>query len=230
MLRKAGGAEESLVAFDPDRPAVDAARRDPGRFETLYRRYVSQIYSYAVYELADHHAAEDLTEQVFLQALAGLPRFREMPRVPGASSFRAWLFQIARHLASNERRFARRHPGAGLDAALAIASPDDPAAAIVRRDEAMRAWRAVDRLADDRRTAVVLRFVDEMSIPEIAAVLGRSEGAVRVLLHRALRSVADDLARPEEPVRDRGRAADRGASSSDRAPRSGNGSADGARG
>jgi RNA polymerase sigma-70 factor, ECF subfamily len=197
VLRKVSDRDEAaLVAFDPDRPAVEAARRDPGRFETLYRRYVAQIYSFAVYQLADHHAAEDLTEQVFLQAMSALPRFHEVPRATGASSFRSWLFQIARHLASNERRSARRHPTAPLEAAFGAAGPEDPALAAARRDEAARAWRAVDRLPADRRTAVILRFVDERSIPEIAAVLGRSEGAVRVLLHRALRSVADDLREP----------------------------------
>ena len=188
-----GPEEDRIVAFDPDRPAVEAARRDPRRFETLYRRYVAQIYSFAVYQLADHHAAEDLTEQVFLQALAALPRFREQPRADGASSFRAWLFRIARNLASNERRDVRRHPAAPLDAALPVAGPDDPAGAAILRDEAERAWAAVSRLEGARRAAVILRFVDEMSIPEIAATLGRSEGAVRVLLHRALRSVADEL-------------------------------------
>jgi RNA polymerase sigma-70 factor (ECF subfamily) len=77
----------------------------------------------------------------------------------------------------------------------------------VRRDEAAAAWQAVGRLPGDRRRAVVLRFVDELSTAEIAGVLGRSEGAVRVLIHRALRTVARDLR-----GRDGGRAAapDRG--------------------
>jgi RNA polymerase sigma-70 factor (ECF subfamily) len=203
VFRKVSGPEEDrLVAFDPDRPAVEAARRDPTRFETLYRRYVAQVYSFAVYQLADHHAAEDLTEQVFLQALAALPRFREEPRPDGASSFRSWLFQIARHLVSNERRSSRRHPTAPIEtAALEVAAIDDPAARAVERDEAARAWAAVLRLPDDRRTAVVLRFVDEMPVAEIATVLGRSEGAVRVLLHRALRSVAAELRAPQDARR-----------------------------
>ncbi len=61
------------------------------------------------------------------------------------------------------------------------------------RDEAARAWRAIDGLPGDRRRALVLRFVEEMSAREIGEVMGRSEGAVRVLIHRALRSVADEL-------------------------------------
>ncbi|MGC8633056.1 MAG: RNA polymerase sigma factor [Candidatus Limnocylindrales bacterium] len=203
MFRKVSGPEEDrLVAFDPDRPAVEAARRDPTRFETLYRRYVAQVYNFAVYQLADHHAAEDLTEQVFLQALAALPHFREQPRPDGASSFRAWLFQIARNLVRNERRFSRRHPAAPIEmAALEMTGADDPAVWAAQRDEAARAWAAVARLPDDRRTAVVLRFVDEMPVAEIAGVLGRSEGAVRVLLHRALRSVAAELRGPQDARR-----------------------------
>jgi RNA polymerase sigma-70 factor (ECF subfamily) len=74
-----------------------------------------------------------------------------------------------------------------------VADPLDIEGDAVRRDEAAAAWRAVGRLPTDRRRAVVLRFVDELSTAEIAGVLGRSEGAVRVLIHRALRAVAREL-------------------------------------
>jgi RNA polymerase sigma-70 factor (ECF subfamily) len=178
---------------------VEAARADPVRFDALYRKYVGQVYSFAVYELRDHHAAEDLTEQTFLRALQALPRFQERGEGEG-STFRVWLFQIARNLASNERRRKARHPQADLDAAAEIAGPDDPARLVVERDAAASAWRAVQALPEDRRRALVLRFVDEMTTAEIAGVLGRSEGAVRVLIHRGLRSVAERLAGPEEPT------------------------------
>jgi RNA polymerase sigma-70 factor (ECF subfamily) len=185
---------ERLVAFDTDRSAVEAARRDPRHFEPLYRKYVGQVYSFAVYELRDHHAAEDATEQVFLRALSALPRFQERAPDPGGpSTFRVWLFQIARNVISNERRTRRRHPTASLAAAISMPASDDPAGIVADRDAAERAWRAVDRLPDARRRAVVLRFVEEMSPAEIAGVLGRSEGSVRVLIHRALRTVADEL-------------------------------------
>ncbi len=76
-----------------------------------------------------------------------------------------------------------------------MAAPDDVAELAATREATQAAWLAVQRLPEDRRRVVLLRFVNEMSTSEIAAILGRSEGAVRVLLHRALRSVADDLRR-----------------------------------
>lgn len=189
--------QHSRVAYlDRDRALVEAARRDPRRFDALYRKYLAQVYSYAYYELGDHHEAEDATERTFLQALAALPRFEERAAPAdgeGASTFRVWLFQIARNAVANQRRGRRRRPELPLEAAAVIADPLDVEGRAAVRDEARTAWAAVGRLPADRRRALVLRFVEEMSTAEIAGVLGRSEGAVRVLIHRALRSVARDL-------------------------------------
>jgi RNA polymerase sigma-70 factor (ECF subfamily) len=203
-----GTAEEGArpARLDRDRGLVEAARRDPSQFDALYRKYLAQVYSFAFYELRDHHAAEDATERVFMQALVGLPRFEERvdafiaSRAPlsaaeaaDISTFRIWLFRIARNVVANERRRDRRRPVSTLDEAAFLCSPDDVVDTAATREAIGAAWQAVGRLPEDRRRAVVLRFVDEMSTAEIAAVLGRSEGAVRVLLHRALRSVAEDL-------------------------------------
>ena len=186
-----------ITHLDRDRALVAAARVDPARFEALYRKYLAQVYSYAYYELGDHHDAEDATERTFVAALTNLHRFEERARPEdghGASTFRVWLFRIARNVVADRQRARYRRPEEQLEAAAALADgAADPAAQVARRDEASAAWRAIERLPGDRRRAVILRFVDEMSTSEIAGVLGRSEGAVRVLIHRALRSVARDL-------------------------------------
>jgi RNA polymerase sigma-70 factor (ECF subfamily) len=185
-----------LARLDRDRRLVEAAQADPARFEALYRKYLAQVYSYAFYELRDHHEAEDATERTFLAALTNLGRFEERARPvdgEGASTFRVWLFQIARNAVAERRRRQRRRPEAPLEAAGVVAAPIDIEGDATLRDEAAAAWLAVGRQPDDRRRALILRFVDEMTTEEIAGVLGRSEGAVRVLIHRALRSVARDL-------------------------------------
>jgi len=127
--RRERTTEASVVVLDRDRALVEEARRDPARFDALYRKYLAQVYAYALYELGDHHAAEDATERVFLRALAALPRFREQARPedgPEASTFRVWLFRIARNVVANERRSRRRRPVASLEVALgaAMAIPD----------------------------------------------------------------------------------------------------------
>jgi RNA polymerase sigma-70 factor (ECF subfamily) len=199
-LWRSGGAEgpSRIAHLDHDRSLVEAAKRDPAQFDALYRRYLARVYSYAYYELGNHHAAEDATEAAFLAALSNLPRFEERARPAdgeGASTFRVWLFQIARNEVAAERRRARRRPTEPLEGALALADPLDVQADAERLDDVRAAWRAVGRLPEERRQAVVMRFVDELSTAEIAGVLGRSEGAIRVLIHRALRAVARDLSR-----------------------------------
>jgi RNA polymerase sigma-70 factor (ECF subfamily) len=201
-LRKVDRPEEGgprLAHLDRDRRLVAEAQADPARFEALYRKYLAQVYSYAYYELRDHHEAEDVTERTFLAALTGLHRFEERARPAdgeGASTFRVWLFRIARNAVAERGRRRRRRPEAPLEAAAAVAAPRDLEADLAHRDDAAAAWRAVGRLRGDRRRAVILRFVDELSTAEIAGILDRSEGAVRVLIHRALRSVARDLDDP----------------------------------
>ncbi|MEX1295961.1 MAG: sigma-70 family RNA polymerase sigma factor [Candidatus Limnocylindrales bacterium] len=171
---------------------VEAAKRDPDAFAQLYRKYVAQIYSLALYETRDAHAAEDITEAVFLKALAALPSFREQGHGE-SSTFKTWLYAIARNVVRNERRRERRHPEDPIELALHLRAPDDPAATAETRLEAERALEAVMELPADRRQAVVLRFVNELSAREIGQIMGKSEGAVRVLIHRALVSVRQRL-------------------------------------
>src|SRR4051812_2374408 len=173
VTRPAAAGRARLVPFDLDRSLVDAARAEPARFDALYRKYVAQVYNFAIYELGDHHEAEDATERTFLSALAALPRFRERATRDdgeGASTFRIWLFRIARNVVAERRRRARRRPEAPLEAALDATAPGDVERTVVERESVASAWRAIDRLSGDRRRAIVLRFVHEMSTGEIAEI------------------------------------------------------------
>jgi RNA polymerase sigma-70 factor (ECF subfamily) len=174
---------------DADLAAVRAAQADGAAFATLYRRYVDRVYGYAFYQLGDHHDAEDATERIFLAAFRALPDFNDQ-----GSSFRAWLFRIAHNTIANAHRSRARKRTERLPDDFERAAPDaDPAGQVALADELREIRRVVAAMPDDRRQVILLRFVDDLSTNEIAQVLDRSPGAVRVLLHRSLRELAARL-------------------------------------
>ena len=184
-----GSTDES--GADPDGADVMAAQADRAAFDVLYRRYLDRVYGYAFYQLGDHHDAEDATERTFMAALRALPTFREE-----GATFRAWLFRIAHNTIANAHRSRFRRRTEPLPEGLERAAPNaDPAGLVLEAEERRRVLRAVAELPDERRQVVLLRFVDGLSSREIGQVMDRSEGAARVLLHRALRDLAARLGR-----------------------------------
>ena len=176
---------------DPDMADVRAAQADRAAFDVLYRRYLDRVYGYAFYSLGDHHDAEDVTERTFLAALKALGSFRE-----GSGTFRAWLFRIAHNTIANAHRSRARRRTEPLPPAFDPPAPNaDPAGVVTRAEELRRVLNAVAELPDDRRQVVLLRFVDGLSSREIGQVMDRSEGAARVLLHRALRDLSARMGR-----------------------------------
>jgi RNA polymerase sigma-70 factor, ECF subfamily len=181
--------QSAQAVGDPDLPAVRAAQADRAAFATLYRRYLDRVYGYAFYQLGDHHDAEDATERIFLAALRALPDFRDR-----GSTFRAWLFRIAHNTIANAHRSRARRRTEPLPDDFQRAAPNaDPAPQVALADELREIRRAVGQMPEDRRQVILLRFVDDLSTSEIAEVLDRSPGAVRVLLHRSLRELASRL-------------------------------------
>lgn len=174
---------------DPDLDDVRAAQRDRAAFGVLYRRYLDRVYGYCFYLLGDHHDAEDVTERTFVAALGAIARYHDE-----GATFRAWLFRIAHNELANALRARGRHRADPLDAVPEPRDEADPAGLLSLAEEVRALRGALARLPVDRRQVVVLRFVDGLSAREIGAVLGRSEGAVRVLQHRALRQLAEILA------------------------------------
>ena len=187
-------AARPVDAPDPDLADVLAAQADRAAFAVLYRRYVDRVYGYAFYQLGDHHDAEDATERTFMAALRALPGFEDR-----GSTFRAWLFRIAHNTVANAHRSRSRRRTDPIPDSFEHAAPNaDPARLVALADELHEVRRAIAGMSEDRRQVILLRFVDGLSTAEVAEVLDRSPGAVRVLLHRALRDLAERMGGPSE--------------------------------
>jgi RNA polymerase sigma-70 factor, ECF subfamily len=155
-------------------------------FSELYRAHLRDVYSYAYYRVGNHHDAEDLTEQTFLQAYR---HFERAQRESDGRPLRPWLIRIAHNLAANYYRDRARRPTAALDDAGPLSAPHDTVQVVEGRDELQRILAGVEELPDDRREALIMRFALGMDNHEIARALGRSDGATKVLLHRAIRQL-----------------------------------------
>ncbi len=159
-------------------------------FEELYRAHLRDVYSYAYYRVGNHHDAEDLTEQAFLQAYKHFERAR---RESNGRPLRPWLIRIAHNLASNYHRDRARHPAAALDAVEPPSHPHGTEQIVEGREELRLVIDRLDRLSDDRRDALIMRFALGMSNREIARALGRTDGATKVLLHRAIKQLEEEM-------------------------------------
>ena len=159
-------------------------------FTDLYRDHLRDVYSYAYYRIGNHHDAEDLTEQTFLQAYRHFERAR---RESDGRPLRPWLIRIAHNLAANYYRDRSRRPQARLEDAAIISDSHRTDELVEGREELQRVLQGVARLPGDRREALIMRFALDMSNREIARALGRSEGATKVLIHRAIRQLDQGL-------------------------------------
>jgi RNA polymerase sigma-70 factor (ECF subfamily) len=138
------------------------------------------IYRYTFGRVRDAEVAEDLTAQVFLKALEGLPSYR-----PTGAPFRAWLYRIAHARTVDYWRQQQRRQEVMLAETL-VASDPSPDAVTVARSEWSMAVELLGELTDDQRDVIILRFIEEMSLAEVAETLDKTVGAVKALQHRAL--------------------------------------------
>jgi RNA polymerase sigma-70 factor, ECF subfamily len=160
-----------------ERLLVEAAQQDPARFADLYELHFERVYAYAVRRMSNRTEAEDLTSEVFHQALANLKRF-EWRGIP----FAAWLFRIAANLISDRWQRSGREVSDESQIESAQASP----AEIEDVERRATLFRLVGTLPDEQRRVVVARFVEEKSIKEVAREIHKTEGAVKQLQFRAL--------------------------------------------
>jgi RNA polymerase sigma-70 factor (ECF subfamily) len=175
---------------------VEKAKAELDRqFADLYRSHLRDVYSYAYYRVGNHHDAEDLTEQTFLQA------YRHFERALAESDgrpLRPWLIRIAHNLAANYYRDRSRKPQTAIEDASVISAPHTTEALVEGREELQRILEGIEALPDDRREALIMRFALGMDNREIARAMGRSDGATKVLLHRATRQLEEIVAERAE--------------------------------
>jgi RNA polymerase sigma-70 factor, ECF subfamily len=157
-----------------ERLLIEAAQRDPAHFAELYERNFHAVYAYVARRAASREEAEDVTAEVFHQALANLKRF-EWRGAP----FAAWLIRIASNALADRWRLQARESGDPPDEELS-----DPTMEGAERRAVL--YELVDSLPQDQRRVIVARFVEQKSIREIAHDLKRTEGAVKQLQFRAL--------------------------------------------
>lgn len=159
-----------------------AQEGDREAFGDLYIRHAQAVFRYLYAHLDNRLDAEDLTAEVFLRVWRSLPGYREQG-IP----FQALLFRIARNaLIDLYRRSDRAEQPLEMDDLPDLDGLINPGDQVVARSEYQRVRVVLDRLKEDYRSVLVLRFLSGLSPEEIAQVMGRSPGAVRVLQHRAL--------------------------------------------
>jgi RNA polymerase sigma-70 factor (ECF subfamily) len=166
---------------DDERSLIEAAQADPARFLDLYERHFHRVYAYVARRAAGRAEAEDVTSEVFEQALTNLRRY-QWRGVP----FVAWLFRIAANALADRRRHASRDSHE-----LPPDVPDGRDAEQIERRAML--FQLVARLPEVQRQVIEMRFVDQKSIREIAAALDRSEGAVKQLQLRALENLRKSM-------------------------------------
>ena len=164
--------EESLVRR--------AKQRDQEAFAQLYEGYFDKIYRYVALRIGDRMEAEDITQQVFLNAIKAISSFK-WKGIP----FSAWLFRIAHNQVVDYLRKKTKRATAPLEKSL-VTGGDDPQLIFERRPDIEQLILATRKLTPAQREVISLRFAGEMSVAQVAKVMGKSEGAVKALQHSAI--------------------------------------------
>lgn len=168
---------------------VQQARQDPKAFGALYELYVDRIYAYIYHRVGNAEDAEDLTARTFYRALDRFDTYEDR-----GLPFSAWLFRIAHNLVANWYRERHRRPLLSLDRLWSHSEPHTSLEHQVEQEERQAAlWAAINRLPEERRSLLLLKFGSQMSNVEIGELLRKSESAVKSLYFRTLATLRKDM-------------------------------------
>ena len=158
-------------------------------FSFLYEQNVTRIYNYIYYRTGSEADAEDLTARVFHRAFGHIEKYQEKG-VP----FTAWLYRIAHNLTANWYRDMQRRKEISLEEQLDLPHHGEPPERqIERSQEKELLMRAIRRLPPDRQQLILLKYLEDLTNGEIALIMGRTEGAIKSLYHRALISLRQEI-------------------------------------
>ena len=157
-----------------------AKERDREAFAQLYEEYFDKIFRYVALKIGDRMEAEDITQQVFLNAIRAISSFK-LKGIP----FSAWLFRIAHNQVVDYLRKKTRRSVSSIDK-VSLSADDDPTQTLERKLDVERLNSASRKLTLAQQEVISLRFAGEMSIAEVAKVMGKSEGAIKALQHSAI--------------------------------------------
>lgn len=170
---------------------VQACQRgETAAIERLYDLYADRLYRYLLARVGDPDVAADLTTDLFLRVIEHISGFRLYPDHP-AATFSAWLYRIAANLAAGYHRSRRKREWVSLDDHPERPAADpEPGHVAVEREEVERLAQAMNELSEEQRLVITGRFIETMSNAEVAAWMGKTEGAIKSLQHRALQTLA----------------------------------------
>jgi RNA polymerase sigma-70 factor (ECF subfamily) len=184
---EADGHPDAAVAPADEAAVVRAAQSDLVAFAPLYARYHARVYRYLLARANSAEEAADLTQQVFVQALDALPRYRDR-----GLPFAAWLFRIARNAATSAQR--RTRPTVNWELVperWRANTADDPEQAALRQERLERLRALLATLSADERELLALRFAGGLSAREIAPLVGKREAAVKRRLTRIIQRLRE---------------------------------------
>ncbi|MFC2019335.1 RNA polymerase sigma factor [Chloroflexota bacterium] len=153
---------------------------DGDAFGRLYDMHVDRVYRHIYYRISNKADAEDLTQLAFIKAWQAISRYKKT-----ASPFLAWLIKISHNLVIDFYR--SRKSEAYIDFDIIATKPEtDPAHLAEANFSQQELRQAINKLHGDQQQVILMRYIEDFSYSEIAAALGKSEGAIRVILHRGL--------------------------------------------
>jgi RNA polymerase sigma-70 factor (ECF subfamily) len=161
---------------------------DPDALRALHNRFYEPVYRYVHLKVSDPQASEDLTSEVFVRVLEALRRGKMWRTTPDA-----WIFGIARNVVADHYRKKNRQPEVMLDERLALPDEHGPIQRVMAAERHRELTQAITCLTDEQRDVILLRFMEGLSINDVAEALNKTPGAVKGLQHRALRTLSEAM-------------------------------------